>query len=503
MPFFRKSDTAATEPSDLDREVADAFVALGRRDADAPVPAGLAKETLISMMFRHADLLAGTMQSNESAILYEIASHLAGVGAESLTKGKSIEDLRQTGAVLLTAGRLQLAQQVYEQLTQQDPTNHDDHTRLAGLYRGSNGEDMARDFLQSFFAKHPIQHEPAPEGATSKGKILCTTGYDKSTYKVGRRGDGSFKSYRSGGHFMLRYLVDMHDYDVTNYVISKNNIETIQPKGPFDLLLNTIADPDTEFASLKSLEKYVEENEPASMINHPSAVLKTTRDGNFNRLNAIDGIRFPKTQRFPPNDRSPQQQAEAIEAEEFQYPFIVRRTGTHTAVSTALVENRPALEAYIEEAEGDELYVIEFIDNSSEEGHFTKMRFFAIDGVLYPVVHHIDKVWNVHGGNRKTFMASHEWMLEKEQRFMADPASVIGAETYELLKSLPKLIGLDFFGFDFTLLPDGNVLIFELNPAMRHSFDHAENFSYLEPHMQAISEAFAAMVDKKIAYGQS
>ncbi|MBO6505798.1 MAG: tetratricopeptide repeat protein [Kordiimonadaceae bacterium] len=499
MPFFNKSSKADSEPSDLDREVAEAFVALGRRDKDAPIPAGLAKETLISMMFRHADMLSGTMQSAESAILYEIASHLAGVGNDSLTKGKDAEDLRQTGAVLLAAGRLQLALKVYEQLVQQDPTSHDDHTRLAALYRNANGEDMARDFLQSYFAKNPVEREFAGDSQPSKGAILSVTGYDKSIYKVGKRGDGSYKCYRSGGHFMLRYLVDMHDYDVTSYVVARDNLSRIQPTGKQDLLLNTIADPDTEHASLISLEKYVVGHPPASLINHPTEVLKTTRDGNYDRLHSIDGIRFPKTMRFASANVSSDELATAIETEGFEYPFIVRRTGTHTAVSTKLIEHRSALEAYITDADGEELYVIEFVENRSPEGHFTKMRFFAIDGALYPVVHHIDEVWNVHGGNRKTFMANNEWMLEKEQQFMNDPASILGDQVYGLLQSLPAMIGLDFFGFDFTILPDDNVLIFELNPAMRHSFDHADNFSYLEPHMQAVSDAFANMVDRKIA----
>ncbi len=499
MPFFKKSSSNENEPSDLDREVAEAFVALGRRDKDASVPEGLAKETLISMMFRHADMLSGTMQSAEAATLYEIASHLAGVGNESLTKGKSTEDLRQTGAVLLAAGRLQLALKVYEQLVQQDPTNHDDHTRLAALYRHSNGDEMARDFLQTFFAKNPVEQELTSKNKPSKGSILCVTGYDKSTYKVGRRSDGSFKCYRSGGHFMLRYLVDMHDYDVSNYVVARDNLTRIKPSDPCDLMLNTIADPDTEQSSLLSLKKFVDANPRVSLVNHPTEVLKTTRDENYERLNRLDGIRFPKTMRFASAGIAPTELVTNIEAEGFEYPFIIRRTGTHTAVSTELVEHRGALEAYIADADDEELYVIEFIDSSSDDGHFTKMRLFAIDGELFPVVHHIDEVWNVHGGNRKTFMASHEWMLDKEQQFMKDPSSVIGDKAYALLQSLPELIGLDFFGFDFTLLSDGTILIFELNPAMRHSFDHAENFAYLEPHMKAISNAFAAMVDKKIA----
>ena len=499
MPFFRKSDASNDEPSELDKELAQAFAAMGTRDADAPVEAGLAKETLIAMMFRHADMLAATTQARESATLYELASNLAGVDSKSLTEGKNIDDLRALGTMLMSAGRLQLATKVFEELVTLGDKDHDVHTRLSALYYAAGDADKARQFLLSFFKDHPMYEEAASGTGRPKGSILLLNGFSKTNYKVNPSGHGNYKHYRSGGHFMLRYLLDNENYNIHGYVIADSNIDHTPPKTTCDILLNTIADADTEYQSLRTLENYLARTPHSRVINNPSNVLKTTRDGNFERLNAIPGIRFPQTKRFDRENLLPNELAKQIEDAGFSYPLIIRRTGTHTAVSTELVEDRQALEQYLESTPGECFYAIEFVENKSAAGHYTKMRFFAIDGELYPVVRHMDQVWNVHGGNRKTFMAGYDWMLKKEETFMNNPASVIGEEAYALLKTLPDLIGLEFFGFDFTLLENGDVLIFELNPAMRHSFTHAETFKYLEPHMQAVSDAFAAMVAKRAA----
>ncbi len=502
MPLFKKQTEADAAPNDLDEEVASAFVALGRRDQSAPVPAGLAKETLVSLMFRHAELLSQTMKKQESATLYELAVQLAGYENSALSDGKSVEDLRSLGATLMSAGRIQLAIKIYEQIIKQEPDDHDDHIRLSSLYYAEGRKEEAHGFLQSFFIEHPTSIETSDREEGSLGRILRFSGFDKTQFKMARRENGSFRYYRSGGHFMLAHLLDSSSFDVHSFVVAGDNLSKKPPTGSHDLILNTIADADTEFSSLKSLEKYLETNTKTPLINHPTRVLATTRDNNYRTLNDIEGIRFPKTRRFNTTDIAPSDLAAQMEANGFGYPLIVRETGTHTAISTALVDDRETLEAYIAAAGGDCLYAIEFIESASEQGHYSKMRFFAIDGDLYPVVHHIDEVWNVHGGNRKTFMARHDWMLEKEQRFMADPASVIGDAQYQLLQTLPDIIGLDFFGFDFTLLADGTVLIFELNPAMRHGYSHAENFPYLQPHLEAVESAFKAMVRRKIASGR-
>ncbi|OZH55902.1 hypothetical protein AFK68_01615 [Hydrocoleum sp. CS-953] len=93
-------------------------------------------------------------------------------------------------------------------------------------------------------------------------------------------------------------------------------------------------------------------------------------------------------------------------------------------------------------------------------------------------------------------MNKFEWMQAAEKSFLGDPYSYFGAENFNKLYQIRDLVGLDFFGIDLTILPDGTLFIFELNAAMRHNFDHAKNFPYTEPHLKRISHAFNAMVQK-------
>jgi len=489
----------ADEPSELDLDVANAFVEMGTRDSNAPVKSGLAKETLVSLLYQQADLLAKQGQHKQSSTLFEFAVHLSGAKLKDANTDQGFTDLEQQARYLMTNGRFALAVKILESLSAAAPENLEVHLNLASIFHVQNRQDDARKLLVSFFAQYPTEFIPAKDGTARKGTLFVASGFDKTYYKIGTRENGTFQRYRRGGHFMLKHLLNTDPYDQYAYTVSSDNINQSSPDMQYDLLLNTIADADTEYNSLKSLEAYTTEHPKAPIINHPSNVLKTTRDQNYQRLNVIPGIRFPNTQRFFVGDKPVQTIMDEIEAAAFEFPLIIRETGTHTAVSTLLVTKKSELEAYIADVSGDCVYVIEFIENASAEGHYTKMRFFAIDGQLYPVVRHVDKVWNVHGGNRKTFMNDHEWMIEKEKQFLADPASVISEDTFALLKKLPEFIGLEFFGFDFTILNDGAVLIFELNPAMRHSFSHAKNSPYMRPHLQKISDAFQAMVDRKIA----
>ena len=129
---------------------------------------------------------------------------------------------------------------------------------------------------------------------------------------------------------------------------------------------------------------------------------------------------------------------------------------------------------------------------------FRKLRLFHIDGEFFPVVCHLDKVWNVHGGNRKTIMRGDETLMAEEKSFLNDWKSYVGAANVDRIETVAERTGLEFFGMDFTIDADGSLFIYELNPAMRHSFDHARNFPYKLPYDQAIAEAFTRMVSQRM-----
>ena len=105
---------------------------------------------------------------------------------------------------------------------------------------------------------------------------------------------------------------------------------------------------------------------------------------------------------------------------------------------------------------------------------------FFIDGNFYPVANLFNDSWNVHSGDHYSVMDKTQWMQDEERSFLNDPVSYLGTENFDKLYKIRDLVGLDFFGIDLTMLPDGTLFIFELNAAMRHDFDHAKNFPYTE-----------------------
>jgi hypothetical protein len=499
--MFGLKKEAVNKPSELDLELFDAYVKLGIRNANETAKSGLAKETMVSLLQRFADNLNEAGNPVQAGHMFALADTLSDNDLiKSLTQ-MDPDEAESHAAMLTTSGQLLMAQQAYEFIIGNAPHDHEIHRNLSAIKHALGQPQEAQNLMQAFYRQNPIEKAPAQTGHCAE-TLHIIYGFDKTKYKLSYDSDG-YRRYRNGGHFMLQYLIDQNRYTVQRYTIANSNILDAPPELDPPFLLNNIADADTEYKSLKSLETFLADNSQIDALNHPTQVLATTRDHNFVRLNALDGFQFPKTMRFSTNEKTAQTTAEEIIANDFSYPLIIRETGTHTASTTELIASKRALIRYLEHVKQDSVYVIEFIENASSEGHYSKIRFFSIDGQLYPVVYHVDQVWNVHGDNRKAFMASHKWMVDQERDFLNDPISIIGESAYTRLQTLPALIGLDFFGFDCTLLDDGTILIFELNPAMRHSFTHAENFPYMRPHLQAISDAFEAMVQKRLKQARS
>lgn len=503
MGFFQKLFGQGNRPDQLDRDVAKAAGQTAHFEYRyTKAKNGIAKELLAKLATDHAHELVKGGHGKPAKIWAQFAANLTGESPLDHMASLSPNKQKAYAEHILAMEDFPLAIKAYERLFEMLPQDTEIARTLSALHLHMGDADRAKHTLNDFFKRNPVTSIPASAMATELADpktLLVLYGHSGSRFKIDRGPGGGYSTYRSGGHFMLRHLLDAPNYNRHKFTVSDGNIDQLSKVESYDLILNSVADADREYGSLKAMEAYFEQDPPTvPIINHPTKVLATTRDGNYERLNALDGFVFPKTQRFLTASDTPDALAKAIEAR-FTYPLIVRETGTHTAVSTELVDTHEALTAYLKQTKADSVYAIQFTENASPEGHYTKLRFFSIDKQFYPVVYHTDQVWNVHGGNRKTFMASQPWMLERERQFLMDPPAIIGADIYDRLQQLPDMIGLDFFGFDFSVLPDGNILIFELNPAMRHSFKHGKKFPYMMPHLQNISSAFKDMIRKRIA----
>ena len=363
---------------------------------------------------------------------------------------------------------------------------------LSALLIEKNQPARARQVLEGGIGRKPLFSQPCLRRPAAK--ILKMRGIQNAFYTLGISRNGRPNLKLRGGNYSSRYLWNSSRFTTHNLWVLNNNIMDLPGIPEHDVLVNTIADPDIERQSLETLSRYIDQRNDRPVINHPDHVLLTTRDSNYRRINRLDGFVFGKTMRVQLDQNDEFDGALFFKKENYELPVILRRTGTHTGRTVIKADTMEQAEAFFREQAGEEIYVIQYVENLFREKYHRKMRLFFIDGQPYPVVHHIDDHWNVHGSNRRTLMEPNGWMTEIEKSYLNDPRGYLGADIFERLQSLPALVQLDFFGVDFTVTDDGRILVFELNPAMRHSFDHADNFEYLRPYTQNVTDAFQKMI---------
>jgi len=311
--------------------------------------------------------------------------------------------------------------------------------------------------------------------------------------------DGTFSTLLRGGHFSITGLLGEQDYNLLLFNIFENNVDTFNDFPSFDLILNTIACSDSKQASLLAAARFVDRYPHIPIINHPRQVLETTRNRNSVRLNTIEGVKFPKTEKVWWSGDALDEIINTIFGWGFKFPMIVRKVGSQTGQSVVLLDNEFTLRKHFETSPtNQEYYIIQFQNCPIRHNVYHKMRLFFIDGTLYPVANVFNNTWNTHSGDRYNVMDKTEWMKAQERAYLGDPCGYLGCENFNRMHTIRDLVGLDFFGIDFTILPDRTIFIFELNAAMRHNFDHADNFPYTKPYLDNISHAFEQMIKNRV-----
>lgn len=423
---------------------------------------------------------------------------------EEETKEKreaQIAAAKQAGRASLGKRLFRSAHSAYRRLLDLDPANATAASTLAALLDRAGQGEASRDLAQAHFEEHPWEQRDEPfelEDGRKALHLLTFRGCDKTRWFLQPNAQGDLRAITRGGHFFLGYLLQTREMQRSSYRISRGNLLKEGALPEHDVLLNTIADADLEQVSLRTLETFLKRT-GLPIVNAPDRVLETARDLNYQRLRDRDGISFAKTERLNREERNAKACWQAVKERGFVLPVIIREVGTHTARSTGLIESEEAGVAYFEDTHCASYYVIAFRDTRGGTKYYNKKRFFCIDGTLYPVISHMDEYWNVRGTNRLTLMKKNPALMRQEQLFLRDPEAVLGERRYRVLSDLHKEMQLDFWGVDFTETPDDGIQIFEANPCMRHAFDHAANFPYMVPHMQAISDAFEAMIKARAA----
>jgi len=262
----------------------------------------------------------------------------------------------------------------------------------------------------------------------------------------------------------------------------------VLPFPPHQLVVNVIGDADLCQPSLAAAANIIAERSKAPVINPPASVMETGRAANAERFAKIPGVITPKMKLLPREEIT----AENL-SHDFTFPLLLRSPGFHTGRFFMRVENEDSLADAVAKMPGRELMVIEYLDARGADGKIRKYRVMMIDGTIYPLHAAISHEWKIHYFSAE--MADNPDNRAEDAAFLADMPQVLGAKAMTAFEKIRDTLGLDYAGADFSLSPEGDIILFEANATMVVNPPEPDaRWDYRRPAVQRILDAIQKML---------
>jgi glutathione synthase/RimK-type ligase-like ATP-grasp enzyme len=229
-------------------------------------------------------------------------------------------------------------------------------------------------------------------------------------------------------------------------------------------IVNQIAEPDTHPNVLARLQGICDAHPEIPVFNAPKHIALTRRDVLYHQLKDIKNLVVPQTLHFHP--RSPQDIHNAIQKENMHYPVILKAAGLHNGQQMARIDSPEDIEPFHAFAlDGRPYYLIQYKD-TAQQGIYTKHRLVMVRGKFYP--RHLCALdhWVVGFKKAQAFIAAHPEYEAQEAHFITHFNEEWALKLAPIAQEIYKRIPLDFVGIDCCLLPDGQLMIFEMNANM-------------------------------------
>lgn len=265
-----------------------------------------------------------------------------------------------------------------------------------------------------------------------------------------------------------------------------------------NIIVNCITDPDIAGNSLVQAAQLIAQIKnkwpDVAVFNNPEKIADTSRSRIYELYKDLPGVKIPKAIKIIPSGCD--DVIRLAKAEGIEFPFLIRPCGAHQSEGLQLIKSQAdaeKLEAYA--YDGSKYYVTEFVDYRSDDGLYRKARLLIIGGKILPRHYMTGEDWLVHGNLHEDFMADNEKSKQEEEYFLNNFRSMINPPALDSLLEIYKSSGLDYLGYDFTITADGNILVFEINPA-QNSFIQLDSAVF--PYMQNTRNNLIAAVNQAI-----
>ena len=309
------------------------------------------------------------------------------------------------------------------------------------------------------------QQSLIPGGGPDNGArvlLVYGTGLLDFRSRVGREMSFAIR----GGHFNVHAFLPPATFKLDRLFVNTDLDQSNWARRleQYQLVINCIADPETEAPALGWLQT-VCRSTGVPVFNPPGEVLKSGRLDMHRRLGRIEGLFSPRTELLPAK-RQPS----------LSYPLLWRPPGSSTGIGLARLESAGELDAH---RQGQHGVCSEFLDFRSPDGLYRKYRVFVIGGEIFPEHCVAHTHWNVHSSSRLEHMRWDDTLQQAEKAFTENWRGSLTSSQQASLEALAAAVDLDYFGVDFSVLPDGDLIIFEANPMMRINDDYKHDFPYL------------------------
>jgi tetratricopeptide (TPR) repeat protein len=301
-----------------------------------------------------------------------------------------------------------------------------------------------------------------------------------------------------GGSTPVNYLAGRASYDRNFHCVIPDtpvNLDLLRDKA--DVVFNMISNADDGGETL-ALALDLVERLGRPTINHPRLIMNTDRENIARLLAEIPGCVIPKTVRISGPDLA--KAALTRQFPGFRPPMLVRIAGPHGGDDFDKFEDWIEIADFVSEKPAANYYLIEYLDYRSDDGFFRKYRIIFIDGEILPYHLAIHDDWKVH--HFRTDMVNHAWMRHEEERFLENIGGVVNMAQQDALRAIASATQLDYGGVDFGLDRDGRIVVFEANASMLVHDETSEEFTYKNPYIARIKNAFDAMLSRRRAGGQ-
>ncbi len=420
--------------------------------------------------------------------------------------------LNEFGNCLSAMGFIAAACRVYSEAITHHPANPVGHVNLANLLLHGNDLAGAREHYDAALRLDP----DLPQAHQGLGATLAGIG-DNKTAKLhfakgfrdhcietlpyrGTKPPVSLLLLVSSGNGNIPTASLLDDRVFKTSVVVTDFFDPSIPVPEHHLVFNAIGDADLCRPALEAAVRLTKRT-GAPIINHPSAVCRTSRVANAMRLREIPGVVAPRTVALPRTVLAGPSAFAAISRHGFQFPVLLRTPGFHTGRNFVLVESAAELRTAAADLPGDDLLVIEYLNARGEGGDARKYRVMIVDGRIYPLHLAVSRSWKVHYFTAD--MADRAEHRSEDAAFLSSMPSVLGERAIRALERIAAELALDYGGIDFGLGPDGSVLLFEANATMVVNPPGADQrWDYRRPAVSEILEAVNAMILGRAAAAQ-